>query len=590
MGQADFTSNGTGTSDTTFNLPKDVAIDRGNGKLYVADYSNNRVLRYVYPVTGNQPAAELVFGQRDFASSVSGITQNTLNNPTGVEVDSTGRLWVADRANHRVLWFNAAYAIGANQPDADGVLGQPDFVTNAAATTVNGMNGPWDMAADNAGTIFVADMANNRVLRFDNAAGKANGADADGVLGQPDFVSNGAALSQSGMDWPRGVCLFYTSLFVADRTNARVLRFDNAVGKADGADADGVLGQPDFITNTKTVTQSGMDASSRVVVDGSGRLYVSDGWINDRILIFNDAVNKANGADADNVLGQADFVSSGAGLAQDRLSMDSSGGGMAVDSLTSSLFVGDDNNNRVVNFFDSVATPEINLRSGTTYIPDGGTYDFGNRDTCGDTTATFTIENPGGSGLVLGGTPVIVIGGANADQFAVVVQPATPVASKGSSEFQLVFDPTETGAKTATISIANNDGDEDPFDLTITGTATACSTPDDGGGCFIATAAYGSSLEPHVQVLREFRDRFLLTTSMGRDFVECYYTYSPPIGTFISKNDGIRILVRWCLFPLIVMSSVALHCGIVTALVLFVCFLSLTVVLLYQVRRKIVHQ
>ena len=45
-------------------------------------------------------------------------------------------------------------------------------------------------------------------------------------------------------------------------------------------------------------------------------------------------------------------------------------------------------------------------------------------------------------------------------------------------------------------------------------------------GCFIATAAYGSLMEPHVMILRDFRDRILLTNSLGKGFVKAYYTYS----------------------------------------------------------------
>lgn len=70
-------------------------------------------------------------------------------------------------------------------------------------------------------------------------------------------------------------------------------------------------------------------------------------------------------------------------------------------------------------------------------------------------------------------------------------------------------------------------------------------------GCFIATAAYGSYLDPHVMVLRHFRDDVLLQSELGSAFVSFYYKYSPPIADFIAQHDSLRTIMRVALTPLI---------------------------------------
>jgi hypothetical protein len=65
-----------------------------------------------------------------------------------------------------------------------------------------------------------------------------------------------------------------------------------------------------------------------------------------------------------------------------------------------------------------------------------------------------------------------------------------------------------------------------------------------GGGCFIATAAYGSGLAPEVAVLREFRDRYLLTNRAGQAFVDWYYAVSPPVAAFIAEHESLKTAVR----------------------------------------------
>jgi len=81
------------------------------------------------------------------------------------------------------------------------------------------------------------------------------------------------------------------------------------------------------------------------------------------------------------------------------------------------------------------------------------------------------------------------------------------------------------------------------------------------GGCFIATAAYGSYLDPHVKTLRQFRDDYLLTNIAGRHFVELYYRYSPPAASWLAGQPGLKGAVRVLLLPLVALAWLLLNAG-----------------------------
>jgi Beta-propeller repeat len=99
--------------------------------------------------------------------------------------------------------------------------------------------------------------------------------------------------------------------------------------------------------------------------------------------------------------------------------------------------------------------------------------------------------------------------------------------------------------------------------VSITGNASGGSI-----SCFIAAAAYGSPLARYVQVLRQFRDRFLLTNGMGRRLVHFYYTHSPLMASFIKKHDHLRALVRLALIPFVGAGWLILKIGFAAAMAL----------------------
>jgi hypothetical protein len=102
---------------------------------------------------------------------------------------------------------------------------------------------------------------------------------------------------------------------------------------------------------------------------------------------------------------------------------------------------------------------------------------------------------------------------------------------------------------------------------------------DDGGSCFVATAAYGSYLEPEVRLLRDFRDQRLLTNVPGRAFVSWYYWTSPPFADVIAESEALRFVARLALTPLVYGIKYPMAAGLM--------FLLMIIPLLRRVRRKL---
>ncbi len=173
----------------------------------------------------------------------------------------------------------------------------------------------------------------------------------------------------------------------------------------------------------------------------------------------------------------------------------------------------------------AVPEPEMNIRGpGGNPIVDGGSYSFASTVIDSTTDAVFTIENLGSADLTLGGTPMVVVGGADAGMFSVTAQPASPVAASGGTTFTVRFSPTGVGAKSATLSIACNDTDENPYDLTLGGTCTgvpeinvkqaSTDIPDGTGAYAFADTMLGTTTEATFTIENVGSSALSLTSSV----------------------------------------------------------------------------
>ena len=321
LGQPDFVSTAFANTQTGFRTPTAVATD--GTVLAVADTANNRVMIWKsIPTVIDQPA-DLELGQPDFNTILQGsqvvVDNRTLRSPQGVWIQN-GKLFVADTQNHRVLIWNSIPAV--NRQPADLVLGQasfnlavqPDPTTGSTNAHPNTLLSPVSVTSDGT-RLYVSDLGNNRVLIW-NSIPTSNQQAADVVVGQKDLdtgISNDAAdlcpsngTDSTGaatfparcgktLDFPRFALSDGTRLFIADGGNDRVLIY-NQIPTQNAAAADAILGQPD--ENSSVVTsntdlfhpllrQSGADITptpTALAWDGTN-LYVTDP-ANRRVLAF----------------------------------------------------------------------------------------------------------------------------------------------------------------------------------------------------------------------------------------------------------------------------------------------------------------
>jgi hypothetical protein len=227
LGQSDFTSGFGGVSATAMNGPTGAYVS-SDGRLLIADRGNHRILIWnSIPTTNNKPA-DVVVGQTVFNSPGGGSSATTMVNPWGVCVSPDGKLLVADSSNNRVLVWNTIPT--TNGAAANVVIGQTIMGANGAGTTSTNLNAPIGVTVSPSGKVAIGEFGNSRVLIY-NSIPTVNGAAANVVLGQPSFTSS-TALYPSGSPTNNNMFSVYNAsfdlygrLYVAGREMNRVLVF-----------------------------------------------------------------------------------------------------------------------------------------------------------------------------------------------------------------------------------------------------------------------------------------------------------------------------------------------------------------------------
>lgn len=245
-------ADGTGTA-ASFNFPTGVCVDL-SGNIYVADFGNNKI-RHITP-TG----VVTTYAGTGAYGSIGGLgTSATFKNPTGICTDYANNFYVVDYSGHNIRKISSG---GIVSVFAGSTTGTPGFV-NATGNTARFTN-PWGICIDQSGDLYIADGGNNRIRKINTTTAAVTTLAGSGTAGSAN--GNGVAAE---FNFPTGVCADVSgNIYVADDNKIRVISSSSVVTTYAGT------GMAGFVEGPAASAQ--FNVSQTLCLDASNNVYVAD--------------------------------------------------------------------------------------------------------------------------------------------------------------------------------------------------------------------------------------------------------------------------------------------------------------------------
>jgi hypothetical protein len=376
-GTGSYSGDGGIPTAAALDSPESVAVD-SSGNVYIADMDNNRV-REVVKATGD---IITVAGNGAWGYSGDGgqATSAELAWPTGVAVDSSGNLYIADEYNHRIREVSKATGIITT---IAGTGSSTDSGDGGDATSA-GIAMPGGVAVDSSGNVYIADWQGNRIREVAKATGIITTIAGNGTLG---YSGDGGLATSAELYYPEGVAVDANGdVYIADTGNNRVREIAQATGIITTIAGTGTAG---FSGDGGPATSAKLSGPQAVYLDPSGDIFIADSS-NQRIR----EVVKATG-NILTVAGNGSVGTGGDGGSPTSASLDFPYG-VAVDA-TGNVFIADTDNNRIreiPNYF----APTLGSLSATAWTVNRAGYS----GTIGITSGTAPYSNLTVTGLPAG--------------------------------------------------------------------------------------------------------------------------------------------------------------------------------------------
>jgi len=235
-------------ADAPLNEPYGIAID-GAGILVIADRGNNRVRKIVegegrftpFGILPGPPVMVTVAGngQRDYIGDDGLAIAASFRSPSAIAIDTSGNVFIADTANHRVRGIDKRTGIVTTIAGT----GQLGFSGDGGPATLAALNSPQGLAVDRNDNLYIADTNNHRIRKVDRSGG---------------IVTFAGSVQLS---FPTGLAIAGDNLYIADTSNHRVRRVNTSTGA---------------VVTIGETTEDSLNSPRDVALDSSGNLFIAD--------------------------------------------------------------------------------------------------------------------------------------------------------------------------------------------------------------------------------------------------------------------------------------------------------------------------
>jgi sugar lactone lactonase YvrE len=262
-----FSGDGGPATSASLGSPSGVAVD-ASANLYIADFSS-RVRKVSSSGTITTVAGD---GKQGFSGDGGPATSASLNNPNGIAVDASGNLFIADTDNNRIRKVSASGVISSVAGN-----GNAGFSGDGGEATAASLNQPRGVAVDSSGNLFIADASNSLIRKLSpngiisTVAGDGNAFTCTSSSCTPAHGDGGPATS-AGLLFPDGVIAdAYGDLFIADTVNERVRKVspNGIITTVAGNGEQSSTGDGGPATSASVQPYA-------VAVDASGNLFIAD--------------------------------------------------------------------------------------------------------------------------------------------------------------------------------------------------------------------------------------------------------------------------------------------------------------------------